>query len=48
MRAWIEPDDDEVPVFAVERMGEDEKINMASYRPHAPLKWHMEIDEVPE
>ena len=47
MRAWIEPDDDIVPILSIETT-QDGRIIGGTYITHFPFKWRLDIEEVPE
>lgn len=47
MRAWVEPDDEDVPVISV-MVIKDEAVIDGYFRATHPKKWHLEINEVPD
>jgi hypothetical protein len=46
MRAWIEHDDDIVPILSIETV-ENGKIVAGTYKIYVPFKWHLELGDIP-
>lgn len=46
MRAWVEPDDDDVPTLSVMVM-ENEAVVDGYFRAAYPKKWHIELNDIP-
>jgi hypothetical protein len=47
MRAWIENDDDIVPILSIETT-QGGKITGGTYWLHTPFQWSLEIGDIPD